>query len=181
MLLYERAIIYEKSEVFLNRVVGRWCTMLSWMCHTHSLWTVSNHPAWLLSVLPDQWSYILGAYGPLLQKRSTTSTRMPRLPWAIIPYPKNNSAELVIQPNKRYSGKIILIGYVRAIRNNNVAKIFVVTRDWLSAYDNPFRCPSRSTKYLKEKIWISLLSRHHLTKHRLGITSGNCFLLIIIA
>jgi hypothetical protein len=88
---------------------------------------------------------------------------------------------VVIQPNKRHKWQIILISTIRAIKNNNIAKSLVVTPGLTTSPEQSLQITLSVNQVLEEKIWIALLSRHHVTNHRFAITANNYFLLILIA
>src|SRR4051812_2493016 len=94
---------------------------------------------------------------------------------------KNNSVAMVIQPDKRHKWKIVLIGPVGAIKNNNIIESLVVKRRLTIGPEQSLQMPIFINQVFEEIIWISLLPRHHVTDHRLSITGSNSFLLVDLA
>jgi hypothetical protein len=94
---------------------------------------------------------------------------------------KYNSAAVVVQPNKWHKRQVVLVGPVRAIKNNNIAKILVVTPGLTIRPEQSLEMPIFINQVLKEKTRISLLPRRHVMDHRLSITGDDCFLLVQMA
>jgi hypothetical protein len=94
---------------------------------------------------------------------------------------KNNSAAVVIQPNKRHKWQIVLIGPVGAIENNNIAESLVVKPGLTITPEQSLQMIIFINQVSEEKTWISLFPRHHVTDHSLSITVSNCFLLVLMA
>jgi hypothetical protein len=94
---------------------------------------------------------------------------------------KNNSAAVVIQPDKRHEWQIVLIGSVCAIKNNDVSEILLVKSGLTISPKQSLQMANVVNQVPEEKIRISLSPRHHVHDHHFSITGTDCILLISMA
>ena len=64
---------------------------------------------------------------------------------------KNDSAPVVIQPDKRHEWQIVFVGSVCAIENNDVSESLVVKSGLTITPEQSLQMAASSTKYLKKK------------------------------
>ena len=94
---------------------------------------------------------------------------------------QNNSAAVVIQPEKRHEWQIVFVGSVCAIENNDVSESLVVKSRLTINPEQSLQMAMLVYQVLEEKIHISLSPRHHVHDHRISITGTDCLLLISMA